>query len=97
MIKNLFSRYEWFVRLDDDAYVDTHKLQTLLAGYNSSKLIYLGSAGFGRDADDYVDISKGENYCMVKRCKVNKLSIKICYFAYWFILIFLYILSKLSA
>ena len=56
------------MRLDDDAYVDAEKLVELLAKINSSKPLYIGNAGFGRDADDYVDIDSGENYCMVSCC-----------------------------
>ncbi|XP_076803814.1 chondroitin sulfate synthase 1-like isoform X1 [Clavelina lepadiformis] len=54
--------YDWFVRLDDDAYVNTEKLEKFLNRINSSIPMYIGNAGFGRDTDDF--ISPGENYCM---------------------------------
>ena len=61
-------RYDWFVRLDDDAYVDIEKLVKLLAKINSSKPLYIGREGLGKNADDYVDTENGENYCMVSCC-----------------------------
>lgn len=58
------------MRLDDDAYVNIDKLHTFLSRVNSSKPIYMGRPGFGRDAGD--KIPPGDNYCMVMKdaCKV---------------------------
>ena len=54
--------YEWFLRLDDDAYVHIEHLESLLRRINSSDSLYVGSPGFGRDNDDFVEDNMV--YCM---------------------------------
>lgn len=54
--------YEWFLRLDDDAYVHIEHLESLLRRINSSDALYIGSPGFGRDNDDFVEDNMV--YCM---------------------------------
>ena len=54
--------YEWFLRLDDDAYVHIEHLESLLRRINSSDSLYIGSPGFGRDNDDFVEDNMV--YCM---------------------------------
>lgn len=56
------SNYEWFLRLDDDAYVHIEHLESLLRRINSSDALYIGSPGFGRDNDDFVEDNMV--YCM---------------------------------
>uniref|UniRef100_H2Y4K7 Hexosyltransferase n=1 Tax=Ciona savignyi TaxID=51511 RepID=H2Y4K7_CIOSA len=62
MHSSYLEKFDWFVRLDDDAYLDVEKLATLLNRINSSEPRYIGSAGFGKGRDDL--IGEGENYCM---------------------------------
>ncbi|XP_076822932.1 chondroitin sulfate synthase 3-like isoform X2 [Clavelina lepadiformis] len=54
--------YDWFVRLDDDAFVNGEYLNLLLNSINSSKPFYLGGVGFGKHQEDYMEYD--ENYCM---------------------------------
>lgn len=54
--------YEWFLRLDDDAYVHIEHLESLLRRIDSSQPLYIGSPGFGRDDDDFVEDNMV--YCM---------------------------------
>ena len=56
------SDYEWFLRLDDDAYVHIEHLESLLRRIDSSQPLYIGSPGFGRDDDDFVEDNMV--YCM---------------------------------
>ena len=59
---NHLTEYEWFLRLDDDAYVHIEHLESLLRRINSSDSLYIGSPGFGRDNDDFVEDNMV--YCM---------------------------------
>ena len=54
--------YEWFLRLDDDAYVNIERLTSILRRIDSSKPRYIGSPGFGRDNNDYIEDEMV--YCM---------------------------------
>ena len=56
------SDYEWFLRLDDDAYVHIEHLESFLRRIDSSQPLYIGSPGFGRDDDDFVEDNMV--YCM---------------------------------
>jgi len=55
--------FDWFVRLDDDAYVDIEKLVRFLHSVNSSMPLYIGCAGFGKNKNDH--LSNNDNYCQV--------------------------------
>ena len=52
MYDNHINDYEWFMRVDDDAYLDYSRLTQLLNTINSSLPIFFGSPGFGIDPDD---------------------------------------------
>jgi len=56
MIRHMYDHYkddfEWFLRVDDDVYIDYPHLFNLLNKINSSKPVFLGSPGFGMDTDD---------------------------------------------
>ncbi|XP_078485764.1 chondroitin sulfate synthase 3-like [Ciona intestinalis] len=55
-------KFDWFVRLDDDAYVDVDKLSMFLNRINSSQPRYIGSPGYGKGREDL--LGDGDNYCM---------------------------------
>lgn len=57
-------RYQWFLRLDDDAYVKISELRKFLSKLDASRLLYIGSPAFGLHEGDFV--RPGENYCMVR-------------------------------
>lgn len=54
--------YDWFMRLDDDVYLNFNNLEQFLRKLDPTKPQMIGNAGFGRDADDYVPASM--TYCM---------------------------------
>ena len=75
------SEYEWFLRLDDDAYVHIEHLESLLRRIDSDQMLYIGSPGFGRDDDDFIEDNMV--YCMggpgivVSRATLTALSPKL--------------------
>ncbi len=57
--------YEWFARLDDDAYLRGDKMADFLYSVNSSMPHYLGQAAQGRkDEIGHLGLKRGWNYCM---------------------------------
>ena len=61
--KNYIDKYDWFLRLDDDAYVNFEKLEQFLKSVDQvGKSLLIGQPGMGQDADDY--IPPGFVYCM---------------------------------
>ena len=56
MIRHMFDqhidKYDWFMRVDDDVYMDYSRMSRLLSKINSSLPIFFGSPGFGIDPDD---------------------------------------------
>ena len=54
--------YDWFMRLDDDAYISWPILEKLLRRLDPNEMLYIGSPGFGKDDDDYV--AEDMTYCM---------------------------------
>lgn len=62
MADHYIDQYEWFVRFDDDAYLNWELLETFLRGIDSNQPYFIGAPGYGKDQDDYVE--EGMNYCM---------------------------------
>ncbi|CAB4062351.1 CHSY [Lepeophtheirus salmonis] len=57
--------YEWFMRVDDDVYVNGDKLQSLLRQLDSNLPLYLGQAGLGNQEEKgHIHLDNDENYCM---------------------------------
>ncbi|XP_066294539.1 chondroitin sulfate synthase 1-like [Branchiostoma lanceolatum] len=58
-------KFDWFIRADDDVYIRVDKLQKFLRSVNSSKILYIGQPGFGKD-DEFgkIGLRDNENYCM---------------------------------
>ncbi|KAK7105866.1 hypothetical protein V1264_017190 [Littorina saxatilis] len=58
-------KYEWFMRADDDVFVDVDRLRTMLASVDSSKPLYLGHPGTGKaDEEGKLGLKVGAPYCM---------------------------------
>ena len=57
--------YQWFVKLQDDVYLRTKKLETLLSSLNSSEPLFIGHSvtPMGRERDE-LGFKEGENYCL---------------------------------
>ncbi|XP_040563989.1 chondroitin sulfate synthase 1 [Lepeophtheirus salmonis] len=69
MLQHLYEHhvedYEWFMRVDDDVYVNGDKLQSLLRQLDSNLPLYLGQAGLGNQEEKgHIHLDNDENYCM---------------------------------
>ncbi|KAI8507345.1 Chondroitin sulfate synthase 1 [Branchiostoma belcheri] len=51
MHDHFLDEYEWFVRADDDVYIRGEKLEQFLRSVNSSKPLYIGQPGFGKQGE----------------------------------------------
>ena len=58
----LKDKYDWFIRLDDDSVLQWENLNELLVKLDPDNKTLIGSPGYGRDEDDFIE----ENmvYCM---------------------------------
>ena len=57
--------YQWFVKLQDDIYLRTQKLEMLLSSLNSSEPLFIGHSvtPMGQERDE-LGFKEGENYCL---------------------------------
>lgn len=59
------TRYKFFMRADDDVFVNVHRLRSFLAQLNSSRPLYLGQTGVGNDEEfGQLNLHLNENFCM---------------------------------
>ncbi|TKR93598.1 hypothetical protein L596_008020 [Steinernema carpocapsae] len=65
MADNHMNNFHWFLRADDDLYVNTDKLEDFLRSLDPNKAQFLGQAGQGNSAE-YGQLALGQqdNYCM---------------------------------
>ncbi|KAK0425094.1 hypothetical protein QR680_009025 [Steinernema hermaphroditum] len=65
MADNHMDNFHWFLRADDDLYVNTDKLEDFLRSLDPNKAQFLGQAGLGNSAE-YGQLALGQqdNYCM---------------------------------
>lgn len=65
MWQNFGDKFEWFLRADDDVYVRTDRLETLLRSVDSSLPRYIGQAGRGNSEEfGLLSLEYDENFCM---------------------------------
>lgn len=65
MWNNFGDRFEWFLRADDDVYVRTDRLETLLRSVDSRRAMYIGQAGRGNSEEfGLLSLEYDENFCM---------------------------------
>ena len=58
-------QFDFFMRIDDDAYVKKQQLYDLLLATNPAQDIYMGSPGFGKPEDrKRLQLEEHEHYCM---------------------------------
>ncbi|KAL8585373.1 hypothetical protein ACOMHN_035567 [Nucella lapillus] len=58
-------RYHWFMRADDDLFVDVRRMRMLLSSLNSSLPLYVGHPGTGRPEEaGRLGLPEGVPYCM---------------------------------
>ena len=60
---NKLSEYKWFMRVDDDVYVDLEGVQAVLSKLDHTSSVYLGHPGYGR-ADGLYELFEQEPFCM---------------------------------
>ena len=62
---NYADQFEWFMRMDDDVYVRTERLEAFLNSINSSQPLLIGQPGQGNDQEfGKLDLTNQENFCM---------------------------------
>lgn len=62
---NFGDKFEWFLRADDDVYIRTDKLETLLRSVDSRKPWFIGQAGRGNSEEfGLLSLDHDENFCM---------------------------------
>lgn len=59
------TKYEWFMRADDDVYIKGDRLATFLHSINSSHPQFIGQAGLGtKEEFGTLSLDRNENFCM---------------------------------
>lgn len=65
MYEHFIDKFEWFIRADDDVYMDTMKLERFLRSVDSSKPQFIGQAGKGNSEEfGLLSLEFDENFCM---------------------------------
>ena len=86
-VDHFIDKYEWFIRVDDDSLVQWDNLEMFINKLDSKKYHFIGSPGFGKHKDDFIEdgmdwvrflnirnisnISPGISQCSRKLRKVN--------------------------
>ncbi|CAG2112940.1 unnamed protein product [Medioppia subpectinata] len=65
MSDHFIDRFEYFMRADDDVYINTERLEELLRSVNSSRPQFIGQAGVGNKEEfGRLSLESNENFCM---------------------------------
>lgn len=65
MYEHYINHFEWFVRADDDVYINTRKLERFLRSIDSTKPQFIGQAGRGNSEEfGLLSLEFDENFCM---------------------------------
>ncbi|XP_073829400.1 chondroitin sulfate synthase [Musca autumnalis] len=65
MYENFIDKFEWFIRADDDVYIEPQKLEKFLRSIDSSKPQFIGQAGKGNSEEfGLLSLEFDENFCM---------------------------------
>ncbi|XP_058985338.1 chondroitin sulfate synthase 1 [Musca domestica] len=65
MYENFIDKFEWFIRADDDVYIEPQKLENFLRSIDSSKPQFIGQAGKGNTEEfGLLSLEFDENFCM---------------------------------
>jgi chondroitin sulfate synthase len=63
--ENYLDKFEWFMRTDDDVYIKSYELESLLRSLDSSKVYFIGQAGLGTPEEiGLLSLDSDENFCM---------------------------------
>ena len=58
LYRHQLDKYDWFMRIDDDAYLNSENLEIFLRKLDPNVPRMIGSAGFGRNDFDYVGMDE---------------------------------------
>ncbi|XP_055384822.1 chondroitin sulfate synthase 1 [Condylostylus longicornis] len=65
MYEHFIDKFEWFIRADDDVYMDVSNLEEFLRSIDSSKPQFIGQAGKGNNEEfGLLSLEFDENFCM---------------------------------
>ncbi|XP_037888974.1 chondroitin sulfate synthase 1 [Glossina fuscipes] len=65
MYEHYIDKFEWFIRADDDVYIEPQKLEKFLRSIDSSKPQFIGQAGKGNSEEfGLLSLEFDENFCM---------------------------------
>lgn len=65
MSDHFIDRFEFFMRADDDVYINTDRLQQFLRSVNSTKPQFIGQAGVGNKEEfGQLNLQMDQNFCM---------------------------------
>ena len=65
MHDHFIDHFEWFLRADDDVYVNTERLEAFLSKLNSSMPYFIGQTGLGNKEEmNHLNLGANENFCM---------------------------------
>uniref|UniRef100_A0A1A9W8P6 Hexosyltransferase n=1 Tax=Glossina brevipalpis TaxID=37001 RepID=A0A1A9W8P6_9MUSC len=65
MYEHYIDKFEWFIRADDDVYIEPQKLGKFLRSIDSSKPQFIGQAGKGNSEEfGLLSLEFDENFCM---------------------------------
>ncbi|XP_069966792.1 chondroitin sulfate synthase 1 isoform X4 [Bactrocera oleae] len=65
MYEHYIDKFEWFIRADDDVYIEPEKLERFLRSIDSSKPQFIGQAGKGNSEEfGLLSLEFDENFCM---------------------------------
>ncbi|XP_053948348.1 chondroitin sulfate synthase 1 [Anastrepha ludens] len=65
MYEHFIDKFEWFIRADDDVYIEPEKLERFLRSIDSSKPQFIGQAGKGNSEEfGLLSLEFDENFCM---------------------------------
>uniref|UniRef100_A0A1A9VRT9 Hexosyltransferase n=1 Tax=Glossina austeni TaxID=7395 RepID=A0A1A9VRT9_GLOAU len=65
MYEHYIDKFEWFIRADDDVYIEPQKLEKFLRSIDSSRPQFIGQAGKGNSEEfGLLSLEFDENFCM---------------------------------
>ena len=65
MARHYVDQFHWFMRADDDVYIDNAQLMHILYKLDPAEKLYIGHPAVGRKEDkDRLQLRANENYCM---------------------------------
>ena len=76
---HLIDKYDWFIRVDDDTVLQWDNLNDFLVNIDHRENYIIGSPGFGRDNEDYIE----DNMVLYTATAAYYSSNYLCRFIVW--------------